>query len=87
MRAALVLLGHLADIVAQCAIPTFWSLHHASQPRHLISCSIALVNSIGNLGGFLGPSVLGAMHDAPQRVDLRTKQSLNLDHIPVSCNE
>ena len=61
----LIALLAAADILAQCAIPTFWSLHHASQPRHLIPCSIALVNSIGNLGGFLGPSVLGAMHDAP----------------------
>ena len=61
----LITLLAAADIVAQCAIPTFWSLHHASQRKHLIPCSIALVNSIGNLGGFLGPSVLGAMHDAP----------------------
>ena len=34
------------------------------QPAELRGCSIAVVNSIGNLGGFLGPFMLGAMHDA-----------------------
>ena len=33
------------------------------QPRRLQPVSIALVNSIGNIGGFLGPFALGWMHD------------------------
>ena len=30
-------------------------------------CSIAVVNSVGNLGGFAGPFVLGWLHDAAPR--------------------
>ncbi len=50
--------------MTQAAIPTHWALHHTTQPAELRGCSIAVVNSIGNLGGFLGPFMLGAMHDA-----------------------
>ena len=38
----------------------FWALHHELQPTELRGVSIALVNSIGNLGGFVGPYVLAA---------------------------
>jgi MFS family permease len=60
----LVLLVAAADVLAQIAIPVFWSLHNASQNPSLRGYSIAIVNSIGNLGGFLGPFVLGVLHDA-----------------------
>ena len=42
----------------------FWSVHHRRQPAALAPCSIALVNSVGNLGGFAGTFVLGYLHDA-----------------------
>jgi MFS family permease len=55
----------LADVLCQVAIPVFWALHNSQQlPDGLKGCSIALVNSVGNLGGFAGPFVLGFMHDA-----------------------
>lgn len=57
----------LADVITQAAIPVHWSLHHASQPAELRGCSIAVVNSVGNLGGFAGPFVLGWLHDAAPR--------------------
>ena len=57
-----------ADVLCQIAIPIFWSLHHSTQPAALRGCSIALTNSIGNgVGGFLGPVILGAAHDAVKR--------------------
>lgn len=45
-------------------IPLFWALHHAAQPSREAACSIALVNAIGNLGGFLGPALIGTLHDS-----------------------
>jgi len=53
----------LADVLCQLAIPIFWSMHNHLQPSELQACSIALVNSVGNLGGFVGPALLGAAHD------------------------
>jgi nitrate/nitrite transporter NarK len=52
----------LAQIVSGIANGPFWALHHAAveHDRHV---SIAVVNCIGNLGGFVGPVVLGALHD------------------------
>ena len=40
---------------------------HAQQPAHVQGCSIAVVNSVGNLGGFIGPYLIGAAHDAVGR--------------------
>lgn len=54
----------LADVLVQLAIPVFWSLHNSLQDASIRGCSIAVTNSIGNLGGFIGPWVLGAAHDA-----------------------
>ena len=42
----------------------FWALHQARTPPRLRACSVAVVNSLGNLGGFVGPFVLGYLHDA-----------------------
>ena len=39
------------------------------QPAAIAPCSIALVNSVGNLGGFAGTFVLGYLHDALGRSD------------------
>mmetsp|Transcript_61148 Transcript_61148/g.138340 ORF Transcript_61148/g.138340 Transcript_61148/m.138340 type:complete len:568 (-) Transcript_61148:181-1884(-) len=60
--AALVLALMSADVAVQCGIPVFWSAHHEVQAR-VRGPSIAFVNSVGNLGGFAGPWLLGAMHD------------------------
>lgn len=40
-------------------IPTFWALPTAFLSGLAAAGGIALVNSVGNLGGFLGPNVLG----------------------------
>jgi MFS family permease len=42
----------------------FWSLHHDKVPPEDRAISIAAVNCIGNLGGFVGPYLRGALADA-----------------------
>ena len=68
--AATVGLVSAAVLAAQCAIPLFWSQHNAVTPRALVGTSIALVNSVGNLGGFVGPVILGALHDTKSAASL-----------------
>ena len=51
----------LAQPLGACATGPLWALHHEAQPSELRSTSISLVNALGNLGGFVGPYVLGAM--------------------------
>ncbi|EOD26103.1 hypothetical protein EMIHUDRAFT_237125 [Emiliania huxleyi CCMP1516] len=60
----LVSLVAAADVAVQTAVPVFWALHMGGLPAPLAPASIAVVNSVGNLGGFLGPSLVGTVHDA-----------------------
>jgi len=46
------------------ALPTFWALPTAFLSGTAAAAGIALVNSIGNLGGFAGPYLLGWLADA-----------------------
>lgn len=41
------------------AVPVFWNLPSAVLTGAAAASGIALVNSLGNLSGFVGPSVLG----------------------------
>jgi MFS transporter, ACS family, tartrate transporter len=63
LAAQTVALLATADILTQAGISSFWAAHHAVQPAVLAPCSIALVNSVGNIGGFVGPVLLGSFHD------------------------
>ena len=62
---AMVLQLMLAQLCGGVGVGPFWALHHAAvaegEGRHI---SIAIVNCVGNLGGFVGPFVLGWLHDA-----------------------
>ena len=62
---AMVLQLMLAQLCGGLGVGPFWALHHAAvaegEGRHI---SIAIVNCVGNLGGFVGPFVLGWLHDA-----------------------
>ena len=40
-----------------------WALHAWTQPAQHSALSIPFVNSVGMLGGFVGPFVFGALHD------------------------
>jgi cyanate permease len=46
------------------AIPIFWSLPTAFLRGTAAAGAIALINSLGNLGGFVGPYLIGRVHDA-----------------------
>jgi ACS family tartrate transporter-like MFS transporter len=62
--------GHLALTVVlfvvaytcmKSYLPAFWALPSLFLTRTAAAGSIGLINSLGNLGGFVGPSVLGAV--------------------------
>ena len=42
-------------------LPPFWSLPNEFLTGFSAAAGIALINSIGNLGGFVGPYVMGAI--------------------------
>jgi ACS family tartrate transporter-like MFS transporter len=44
--------------------PTFWSLPTAMLSGTAAAGGLALINAVGNLGGFLGPYVFGLVKDA-----------------------
>jgi len=46
------------------AVPVFWSLPTTFLSGTAAAGAIALINSFGNLGGFVGPYVIGRVHDA-----------------------
>jgi MFS transporter, ACS family, tartrate transporter len=47
-----------------CALPVFWSLPSMFLTGTAAAAGIALVNSLGNLSGFAGPYITGALTDA-----------------------
>jgi len=49
----------LAYVGFKAYMPAFWSLPNLFLVQAAAAGSIGLINSIGNLGGFLGPYVLG----------------------------
>jgi len=46
------------------AMAPFWSIPAETMPRYVMGTVIGLVNGIGNLGGFVGPSIVGWLKDA-----------------------
>jgi ACS family tartrate transporter-like MFS transporter len=51
------------------AHPVFWTMPAALLSGPAAAAGIALVNSIGNLGGFVGPYLVGLMKDATGSTD------------------
>jgi predicted MFS family arabinose efflux permease len=59
---ALVLAGFcLAQAGMMSMLPTFWTLPTAFLSGAAAAGGIALINSVANLGGFLGPTILGRL--------------------------
>ena len=54
----------VAGIGAFSALPVFWTLPAARLTGPAAAAGIALVNSIGNVGGFVGPSLIGQVKEA-----------------------
>jgi nitrate/nitrite transporter NarK len=52
------------------AVPTFWSLPTSFLTGSAAAGGIALINSIGNLGGFIGPYAIGWIKDATGEITL-----------------
>jgi MFS family permease len=48
----------------KCAASAFWPMAQHTMDLKIAAAGIALVNSLGNLGGFVGPTVLGYFQDA-----------------------
>ena len=53
----------LATIGFYCAHPGFWPLPNVFLGRAAAAASLGLINSFGNLGGFVGPYILGSLSD------------------------
>lgn len=51
-------------------MPAFWSLPNMYLTAAAAAGSIGLINSVGNLGGFLGPTVLGTVKTATGSYDI-----------------
>ena len=60
-----ILLFMVAAAGFKAYLPAFWSLPNLFLTRAAAAGSIGLINSVGNLGGFLGPYVIGTVetHD------------------------
>jgi ACS family tartrate transporter-like MFS transporter len=54
----------LAQMGQSAIAPTFWALPTAMLSGTAAAGGIALINSVGNLGGFLGPYMMGSIRDA-----------------------
>jgi D-galactonate transporter len=54
----------LAAVGIFCAIPTFWQLPSTFLTGTAAAAGIGLINSIGNLSGFLGPYLTGWLKDS-----------------------
>jgi len=71
---ALAMIGHaaVASIIALtlvtsgilCWVATFWSLPTAFLTGTAAAAGIAWINSVGNLGGYVGPILIGQLRDA-----------------------
>jgi len=58
-----VLALSIAAVGIWSAVPVFWSLPTMFLSGTAAAGAIALINSFGNLGGFVGPFVIGRVHD------------------------
>lgn len=53
----------VAGVGTFCSLPAFWTIPAAMLAGPAAAAGIALVNSIGNVGGFVGPSLIGYLRD------------------------
>ncbi|MEO6042275.1 MAG: MFS transporter [Croceibacterium sp.] len=54
----------LVTVGTLCALVTFWSMPPAILSGAAAAAGIALINSVGNLGGQFGPDLIGRVRDA-----------------------
>jgi MFS family permease len=64
-RPVMMMVALILGVIGQQAIaPTFWPLPTAMLSGAAAAGGIALINAVGNLGGFLGPYMFGLIKDA-----------------------
>ncbi len=59
----------LAGFGAQAYLPAFWTVPTALLTRSAAAMAVGLINSLGNLGGFVGPYVFGYLRTRTGRFD------------------
>ena len=59
-----ILMFSLAGIGISARLPAFWALPASLLGGSMAAASVGAINCIGNLGGFVGPYLLGAMSTA-----------------------
>jgi nitrate/nitrite transporter NarK len=59
----------LATLGIITTLPLFWSLPTACLGGVAAAAGIALINSLGNLAGFVSPYLIGLIKDATQSTD------------------
>jgi ACS family tartrate transporter-like MFS transporter len=59
----LVLSFTLSQMAQRALVGVFWAMPPQLLGGTAAAAGIALINSIGNLGGFVGPTIVGALHD------------------------
>jgi ACS family tartrate transporter-like MFS transporter len=63
-NASIAILGFaVAAVGVLSAIPVFWSASTLSLAGPMVAAHIAVINSIGNLGGFVGPVAMGWLRE------------------------
>jgi nitrate/nitrite transporter NarK len=60
----LVLSFAFSQVGQRSVMSVFWSIPPIVLGGSAAAAGIALINAVGNLGGFVGPSVMGWLHDA-----------------------
>ena len=60
----------IAMMGQQSLIPTFWSIPSAMLTGVAAAGGLAMINALGNLGGWFGPSIYGLIKDATGSADL-----------------
>jgi ACS family tartrate transporter-like MFS transporter len=61
--AAMVVLLTVAAIGFKAYLPAFWALPNIFLAEAAAAGAVGLINSVGNLGGFIGPYTVGAIKD------------------------
>jgi MFS family permease len=54
----------IAESALMCVLPIFWAIARAALPTGSAAGGLAVINSIANLGGFVAPSIIGAIQTA-----------------------
>jgi MFS transporter, ACS family, tartrate transporter len=71
----------LCAMATYSALPTFWTVPTAFLTGSAAAGGIALINSIGNLGGFVGPYAIGwTEQPSPSRRGVISLSRFEIDH-------